>query len=153
MANLSAEVLDLIALAAEQRALGKSWETVAAAVGRSARTVRRWTRAYPEAWRRAYRDAEAQLVVEAAAESVVVLRNLLRSEDDKIRRDAANRLLSFRLQLARLEGKAAAGKANPVGAEAARIAGFLAQRTDAEVRELVDQLLHSEARAEKAGDS
>jgi RNA polymerase-interacting CarD/CdnL/TRCF family regulator len=149
MAKPSAELLDLIEVAAELRTLGKSWETVATTVGRSARTVRGWPRAYPDAWRQAYRDAEEQLVVEAAAESVLVLRNLLRSEDDKVRRDAARQLLSFRLELAKLEGKANAAK-KPSSAEAERIAAFLSERDDDEVQSLVDDLLSR--RGEPEGD-
>ncbi len=147
MAKTSAELLDLIGVAAELRAAGKSWEAVAAQVGRSARTVRGWVRAHPAEWRRAYRDAEAQLVVEAAAESVLVLRNLLRAEDDKVRRDAARQLLDFRLELAKLEGKAN-GSGRPVAAEAERIAAFLAQCDDGEVQGLVDGVLRPPPQAE-----
>jgi hypothetical protein len=129
----------LIKVAAELRTLGKSWETVAAGVGRSVRTVSGWSRSYPEEWRQAHRNAEEQLVVEAAAESVLVLRNLLRSEDDKVRRDAAHQLLDFRLELAKLEGKASAVK-KPASVEAERLANFLSERDDKQLNELIDRL-------------
>ena len=42
----------LLTQAAELRAAGQTWETVAAAVGRSAETVRRWPKQHPKLWLR-----------------------------------------------------------------------------------------------------
>src|SRR5687767_3826217 len=88
---------DVLATVAELRAGGLSWEAVAARVGKSVRTVQRWPTRYPFRWRKYLAAAEDQLLAEAAAESVHTLRGQLRSEDDKARRDAADKLLRFRL--------------------------------------------------------
>ena len=72
---------DLLARAAELRAGGLSWEAVAAKIGRAADTVRRWPTQYPDRWQAVLHAAERRLVSEAGAESVLVLRQLLRSDD------------------------------------------------------------------------
>src|SRR5262245_34151344 len=84
----SAALLKLLALAAEMRAGGKSWAQVAARLQRSPDTCRHWPGEYPEAWRRLFREAEEHVLADAGAESVAVLRTLLRSKDDRVRRDA-----------------------------------------------------------------
>src|SRR2546423_1527111 len=106
MAKTSAELLDLIGVAAELRAAGKSWEAVAGEGGRGPGGVRGGGGAHPGEGGRAYRGAGGGGGVGAAAGWVLVLRNLVGAEDDKVRRDAARQLLDFRLELAKLEGKA-----------------------------------------------
>src|SRR4051812_48296644 len=92
---------DLLVQAAELRAGGAKWEAVAAQLHRAADTVRRWPRQYPDRWDIALRDAERRSVCEAAAESVHVLRTLLRSNDEKVRRDAARSLTDLRLEISK----------------------------------------------------
>jgi hypothetical protein len=130
------EVLALMAVAAELRASGLSWETVAERVGRNPRTCRRWLAEYPGVWDRLYRRAELRVLESATAEAVIVLRNLLRSEDEKVRRDAARFLLQMRLQFE--PGEAPATGAGDSDAE--RIAAFLQGQGDAGVQELVGEL-------------
>src|SRR5205823_5367444 len=72
---------ELLSRAAELRAGGSTWDAVAAKLNRSADTVRRWPALDPDRWQAALRAAERRLVAEAGAESVLVLRTLLRSED------------------------------------------------------------------------
>src|SRR5262245_50016611 len=98
MSTPRAETARLLATAAELKAGGASWEAVAAKVGRTAATCRRWPTLYPDDWQRLFRDAERQLVVDAGAEAVLVLRALLRAADDKVRRDVARTLVGLRSQ-------------------------------------------------------
>src|SRR5437763_156586 len=95
-----------LARAAELRAGGASWEAVAEVVRRAADTVRQWPARYPDRWQAALRAAERKQACEATAEAVLVLRKLLRSEDEKVARDAARALIDLRLELARLDQKA-----------------------------------------------
>ena len=83
------KLLPLLTTAAELKVAGASWAAVAQRVGRSPDTVRRWPALYPDAWQRLVCYAERQLHADVGAESVTTLRQMLRSEDEKIRRDAA----------------------------------------------------------------
>src|SRR4051794_28517484 len=87
----------LLATAAELRAAGLAWDAVAAEVGRAADTVRKWPGLYPSRWTKHLRAAEDRLLAEAAAESVFFLRKQLRSDDEKTSRDAADKLIRFRV--------------------------------------------------------
>jgi hypothetical protein len=93
----------LIHRAAELRASGKPWDQVGDAVGRKADTVRKWPQAYPDLWLKATAEAEKQIVNDAGAEAILTLRQGLRSEDEKLRRDAAKILLDWRLKRQRSE--------------------------------------------------
>ena len=75
--------------AVDSRAAGASWEAVAKLVDRSPHTVRKWPLMYAQRWTAALRAAERTVIDSAAAESVLVLRELLRSKEDKIRVEAA----------------------------------------------------------------
>lgn len=127
---------ELLNRAAELRAGGAKWEAVAAALNRSAETVRKWPREYADRWKPALRDAERRLVCEAAAESVLVLRNLLRSDDEKVRRDAANSLTDLRLDLTKLDLTSSEAEPEPLTSEAARLIAFLDGHTDDELSRL-----------------
>ncbi len=138
----------VLAEAAELRAAGSGWDAVARKVGRSADAARRWPALYPDRWAAALRDAERRLLAEAGAESVLILRQLLRSEDEKIRRDAARFLIDLRIELARLEQKAtdAGAKAadddgDAPDPDARRLTAFLKEHSDADVDRLVAELL------------
>ena len=127
---------DLLNRAAELRAAGGTWEAVAAKLHRSADAVRKWPRDYADRWKIAIREAERRLVCEAAAESVLVLRTLLRSEDEKVCRDAARSLTDLRLDLSKLEIAAGSESAPPLTSEAARILAFLDGHADEELARL-----------------
>src|SRR5581483_5616911 len=103
---------DLLEQAAEARAGGMSWEAVAAKLDRPAETVRKWPAAYPDRWQATARTAERRLVTDAGSESVLVLRNLLRSADDKLRRDAARLLLRLLVEVIKLDARAAGRSAS-----------------------------------------
>jgi hypothetical protein len=129
---------ELLTHAAELRAAGLSWEAVAAKVGRSAETVRKWPTAYPDRWQSLLHAAERRLVCEAGAESVLILRQLLRSADEKIRRDAARLLVNLRLELAKLDLQAAAHAAAAPTSDAARLlAHLLETHSDEQLAQLV----------------
>ncbi|HET6572972.1 MAG TPA: hypothetical protein VFG68_05165 [Fimbriiglobus sp.] len=131
----------LFAEAAELRAAGSSWEVVAAQVGRAARTVRRWPTLYRARWAAALRAAEARIATEAAAESVLTLRQQLRSEDGKVSRDAAHKLIQYRVAL----GKKKVARPNktdpPPGSEVVRVAAYLESLSDDQREELLDRAL------------
>jgi hypothetical protein len=127
----------LLATAAELRAGGASWTTVAKTVNRRQPTVKRWPELYPELWAAHLAVAERALVADAAAEGVHVLRRQLRSDDDKTSRDAAARLLDFKL--------AADKKAPPPDGKPKsrhhRIADLLEGMTDDQLQRLFDDLV------------
>jgi hypothetical protein len=133
------KLLPLLTAAAELKAAGASWAAVAAGVGRSPETVRRWPALYPHAWRRLLHDAERQLLTEVAAESVTTLRKMLRSEDEKVRRDAARILLTARNRTKSSDD----GDAPAVDDECLRIAAYLAQFNDDQVTDITDELIAS----------
>lgn len=123
--------------AAELRAGGAKWETVAQALNRANSTVQEWPRRFAARWRAALRVAEKQALGEARAESVHVLRKQLRSEDEKSAREAAR-------TLAQLHAKEAAAEsngepANPVAVNPL-LAAFVNGKTDEQLLELADAL-------------
>jgi hypothetical protein len=139
---------DLIAKAAELRASGSSWDAVAAGVSRASDTVRRWPALYPGPWQKAFRAAERQFVAEATAEAVLILRKHLRSDDEKISQDAAERLIQLRVALARrTRSMKRDASALPTG-ELQRVAAYLETLPDAERNQILDDLV-TEAVAER----
>ena len=97
----------LLALAALARAEGGNWETAGKNARRAARTVRKCPLLYPDRWAEAMRAAGRQVIDDAASESVLVLRQLVRSPSDKVRQTAAWRLIYQRLELCKIELQAA----------------------------------------------
>lgn len=140
----------LLAAAAELRAGGASWAAVAAEVGGTAERVRKWPRRYPRRWAAHLLAAERQLAADAAAEGVHVLRRQLRSDDEKTSREAAQKLLTYKL--------AAEKKQPPADDKPAslhrRIADHLETLTDDQLRRLFDDLVRHwlDAHAGRAGD-
>jgi hypothetical protein len=131
----------VLARAAEARADGRSWETVAHLVRRSPHTVRKWPHTYARRWAAALRIAERATIDYAAAESLIVLQTLLRSKDDKIRALAAWRLMYQQLELHRLELKAAAQLAPEPPSDAHRIAEFVKAHTHEQLCKLAANVL------------
>ncbi len=131
----------VLARAAELRAGGSNWEAVAAKLNRSAETVRKWPALHPERWQAALHQAERRLVAEASAESVLILRQLLRSDDEKVRRDAAEFLVELRLTLAKLDDKShLEHSTNALTSDSARFAAYLQGHSDEELDRLVAEL-------------
>jgi hypothetical protein len=84
--------------AAELRAAGATWETVALKLHRQIGVLHRWTKYYREEWERLFREAEERLSRQAGNESRTVLCELLRSKKSTVRLAAAERLARLRLQ-------------------------------------------------------
>ena len=129
------KIVRAVEAAAELRALGHSWEYVARKVRRSPDTVRRWPRLYPDLWARVATDTRRDRTTEAAGEAVAVLRDLLRSEDEKVRREAARDLL------ARAPDAEPAESSPPAATRFHLIADYLGGLTDDDRRQLLDQAL------------
>jgi hypothetical protein len=115
--------------AADLRAAGSTWAQVAAHVGRAENTVRQWPTAFPKRWAAALAAAEAQLLAAAAAESVHTLRQQLRSDDEKARQGAAEKLIRYRVAVA----KPAPPPPEPPRSDFRRAADFLEGLTDDEL--------------------
>jgi transposase len=130
---------DLMTLAAELRAGGLSWEAVAAKVDRSAETVRKWPTAYPDRWHALLHAAERRLARDAAAESMLILRQLLRSDDEKVRRDAARLLINLRVELDKIDLRSAKPSGQATTSDAIRLlARMLGIYTDEQLAQLVE---------------
>src|SRR5262245_45271637 len=142
-------VLNRMAVAAELRAGGAAWKTVAARLRCTERACIRWPKDYPEAWRRLYREATLRLLAEIGGEAMTVLRRLLRSKDEKMQRDATRLVLGPHLKALAQEPPA---EPAPADDDADRLASFLRSHTDAEAQALLDELLARRARpADGAG--
>lgn len=83
----------LMIKAARLRCEGATWETVAAAVGRSPVTVRSWPIKRPDEWYPALQKAINEAMPECEREAVHVLRSGLRDKQGNERRKSAATLL------------------------------------------------------------
>jgi HEAT repeat protein len=135
----------VLARAAELRSTGFSWDTVAARLLCPADEAREWPLLYSTEWQSALHAAERRLVAEASAESVLILRQLLRSEDEKVRRDAARSLIDLRLE--QMKHDRPAEPPPPVTSDTARFVAFLEGHTHEQLAELVAACRRSEVRA------
>jgi hypothetical protein len=149
MKQPTAAVLSSMREAAELRVGGLSWEAVGERLRRSPETCRHWPLSYPEQWQALYRAAEERVINEAGAEAVLVLRQLLRSEDEKVRRDVARLLATMRMELLALKSKTDKVKELPES-DAERVAAFLAGQSEERVEEMVEQLLDQRRRPRDA---
>lgn len=111
MTQLTPRIQTILKLAAELRATGASWEAVSRRLARAASTVRGWTRQFPEVWAQEYTAAVAALGTETSAEARLVLRELLRSDNEKIRFSAAQALLRIQQQEPASQVESASGNA------------------------------------------
>lgn len=134
----------VLARAALLRAAGCKWETVAAELGRPLEAVQKWPEKVPERWQLALADAERRVVTEATAEAVLVLRQLLRAEDEKVRRDAARFLLDLRFRLI-APPDTADSTPSPRSADARRLVAFLEAHSDDELARLAADVRTSES--------
>ncbi len=118
--------------AAELRAAGHSWEYVAREIERPYQTVYSWPRFYRDYWNGLIADARRAVAVESSTEARAVLRNMLRSDDEKMQRDAACELLKSEPKLE---------PAKPLAkSEFHRIADFLEGLPDDERTSLLERL-------------
>ena len=91
---------------AECRASGMTWDATAAKLQRSASTIKNWPRNYPDRWAAAFHKSELRIARDGCAHSIVVLRNLLASQDGKARHEAARIILQYRIALEKLDQQA-----------------------------------------------
>jgi hypothetical protein len=118
----------LVERAAELRAAGNSWEQTAQKLGRCADTIRNWPRRYRAFWDQAIAIARRNTAADAGDEGLAILRTLLRSDDDKVRREASVRLLDLRPD---------AGDTPAASNELVRFVEFLEGLSDAELDSLL----------------
>jgi hypothetical protein len=123
--------------AAALRAGGHSWPHIAAELGRSPETVRQWPRQYPDVWARATADTRRDLLAGACGEALNALRNLLRSDDDRTRRDAARELVRLKVDTEPADEPAAR---SPLHA----LADYLGGLSDEQRRQLLEEDLADE---------
>ena len=83
--------------AAELRAAGATWDTIAERLQRQPAVLIRWTKTYRDDWERFLADAEDRISRQASNESRSVMRTLLRHKSSKIRLTAAEKLAKQRL--------------------------------------------------------
>jgi hypothetical protein len=88
--------LQLVKHAAELKAQGSSWEQVAEKLGRPVKTIQDWRYRYREFWEQAIACARQEIAEDAGDEGLAIVRTLARSKNEKIRREAATRLLDYR---------------------------------------------------------
>ncbi len=124
---------------AEWRARGLSWEAVGREVKKSESTLHRWTKEFPREWQAALRKFETMIRREALAESVLTLRKMLRSEDEKIGRSAAAELIRF-VTSKQIVNKKTHSTSNPGTSEIAAIAEFVGGLSDDEMAILLREL-------------
>jgi hypothetical protein len=137
-------LFDLIIKAADLRARGVSWAAVAAKVGRKVDTVEEWPKRFPEVWKQALAEARLASASETASEGGAVLRLLLRSQDEKIKRDAVRLSLEFEAQaLARMQPAAERDEDTP-DSEAVRIVRYAQGMSHDEIRTLLREVVAEE---------
>ena len=124
---------ELIAKAAEIRDTGLSWESVAREVKRAVRTVYYWQRKYADRWTAALLQAERLMTAQSDCESVLTLRKLLLSDDERIRWHAAKCLIARRIERDKIERKSPAVPPIPLSSEAARVIAFMDGHSDEEL--------------------
>jgi len=105
MAGVLPPTDEMLYFIAELRADGKSWEAIARQLRKAPRTIRRWRTRYLDRWLPLQVRAERHMANESECESVLVLRNQLRSKDDKLSSLAARALIALRLDLARIDAR------------------------------------------------
>lgn len=131
---------DLFARAAEQRAGGATWEAVAKEVHRAASTVRRWPRRYADRWTTALLQAERRMASQADCESVLTLRKLLLSQDEKVRWHAAKCLVARRLERDKIQLRAPSTTQPSLSSEATRLIAFLDGQSDEQLSAIIASL-------------
>jgi hypothetical protein len=126
---------EMLKRAAKYRAGGYSWQDVRKKMGMALSTVCHWPGTYRVKWDAFYAAAEQEILAEASAESIHVLRQHLRIEDDdRSSRDAAGKLIRARI------GLGAEADEPEVSPETLALARYLEGLTDADLDALIDRL-------------
>jgi hypothetical protein len=100
---------------------------------------------YPERWNAAMLLAQRRLIDDAAAEGICILRTLLMSPNPKIQQLAAWHLVFQRLELAKLELKAAALAPPQPPTQAQLITKFVEAHSREQLIQLATNLLDARA--------
>jgi Homeodomain-like domain len=79
--------------AAQLRATGMGYLEIARELGRPVNTVRNWSYTYRDHWNQLMATHQQGVTTDAYSEALASLRVLLRSDDERIRRDAAKAIL------------------------------------------------------------
>ncbi len=126
----------LVALAAETRVGGAKWQGVADAVKRSVSTVQKWPKQFPDLWKKHFARAETALMKDASSEAMHTLRQLMRSKNEKVRHEAAQRILHLREARKKPARKAKDGAAGSPVPEIRQLVDYLeaTRRADAAAR-------------------
>jgi len=148
MSAPSAQIRTLLSTAAELRAGGTSWETIAKQLHRHERTCRRWPVQFAADWQRYYRAAEERLLCEASAEALHILRTLLRAKDAWLCQNTAKYLLSQRLVAGQRAGEA---KPDQLEDDWTRLADYLRTLTETERDQLLRDLMTSSVESNEPG--
>ena len=131
----------LFARAAELRAAGVAWETIAKEVNRSVRTVYYWPRKYPKLWADALVQAERNMNGQSDSEAVRALRGLLMSQDEKIRWHAAKSLIVRRLERDKIELKVQSrNPQRPLTDEARELLYFLDGHSNEQLEDAINSV-------------
>ena len=95
----NAKTLWLLRCASDKRAQGLSWANVALTLKRKLCVWQHWLRRYPSTWDQLLREAEGRVFREVGSEALTIMRCLLRSESETIRRDVGRTItvLAFRM--------------------------------------------------------
>jgi transposase len=137
----------LFARAAELRAAGASWKSIAKEVNRAERTVYRWQRKFAGRWAEALVQAERRMTAQADCESVHTLRQLLLSRDEKVRWHAAKALIARRVDRDRIDLKTPPPPQHALSSEAAQLIAFLDGQPDEELSAIIELPAHADAPA------
>jgi hypothetical protein len=134
---MATQLIDL-ARVARLRASGFSWAAVAKEIGVHESTVTRRTKALGQTWKGHLAEAEVTIARESAAEAVMLLRQELRANTGKDRRDAAAKLLRYAIQAAGPSKRSAkdTGDAN-VTPEIFKLARFVAKLKPEQIDALI----------------
>jgi len=92
---MSQNLQALLTTAAEMRAVGHPWESVAKKVHRRVKTCQNWPHKYKALWERLYREAQRKRFDQTGNECHTYLVNLMRAEDPKIQQKAIDSWLRY----------------------------------------------------------
>ena len=99
-----------------------------------------WPRRYPDRWAVALVHAERHMAAQADSESVLTLRRLLMSSDEKVCWHAAKCPIARRIERDRIDRKDPPSSPTSLTSEAAQLIAFLDGRSDEELAAIAAHL-------------
>ena len=124
-----------LARAAEMRTGGETWQKVADELGRTLTAVKQWPGNYADRWVPLLAGAEADLLQELNSESMLTMRQLLRSKCEPVRQKAADALQKL---LADLPGVHAGRVSESPVPEIRQLVAYLETLSEGQFRELFE---------------